>query len=162
MRPAHLVTRSLALALIALAAATSGCDSDPSPAVSGTVTLHAEEGIDLHSGKVQKPGNFKNSDLYVTSNGSSLELIPGGASPTQSRPVNWFVNGGGVNQTFDSLASVPDEAPATDAMGVPLVHAKTGNGFVALRRAGGYTKGWISAADGTAVTIEFEPLALED
>ncbi|MFO0745686.1 MAG: hypothetical protein U1F43_08435 [Myxococcota bacterium] len=153
------VPNLLAWSFFLLLGLGAGCDSPSSgPAVSGTVTLHADDGVDLHSGKVQTPGNFKNSDLYASSNGSSLELASGGATPTQNRPVNWFVTPGGVNETFESLAAVPDDLPSGTS-GTPLVHAKTGNGFVVERKDGGYSKGWVKAADATSVTIEFAPLA---
>ena len=134
-----------------------GCDSaDPGDPVAGTIALAADEGINFFSGKLQKPGNFANSDLYTSRNADGLKLATGGPDATKSRPVNWFKTGGGVPRTFASLAEVPFDRP-DEAMTEPLIHAKAGNGFLVKRADGGYTRGWIATAEGTTVTIEFVP-----
>ena len=150
----------IALAFVVLAALTFGaCDSGgASGPVSGTLTLAKDQGVDFHTGQLQVPGNFKNSDIYSASNGTALELMTGGDNPTANRPVNWFVGNGGVHQTFASLADVPDVPPSADMTEV-LVHAKTGNGFIVTTHRGALVRGWVASADASSVTIEFEPYA---
>lgn len=135
------------------------CDSSsegPDP-VSGTLTFKAEEGVDLLHGAVRDPGTFGNSDLYATRNGAKLRLATGGPNATQSRPVNWFMPSG-VARRFASLAEVPNEKPSPDVLTQALLTTQAGNGFVLQRKDGGYTKGWIEAADSNQLTIQFEPL----
>ncbi len=145
----------LALALVGPPACDSGGGGGP---VSGTVTLAKDQGVDFHTGAVQDPGNFKNSDVFTASNGSALQLITGGDSPTVNRPANWFLGNVGVHQTFPSLADVPD-APPTDDMTASLIKARAGNGFIVVTHAGALVRGWVASADASAVTIQFEPYA---
>lgn len=148
----------IVMSIVCLVSFGSACDSADGPGdpVAGTVTFGADEGVDFFTGKVHDPGNFSNSDLFASRSGDGLKLATGGDDPTDNRPVNWFKSGGGVPQTFASLAEVPTDRPG-DAMVEPLVKAKTGNGFLVQRADGGYTRGWIASADGGAVTIEFAP-----
>jgi len=149
----------IALALLALVfLATPACDSSGGGGgpVSGTITLGKDDGVDFHTGALQDPGNFKNSDLFTASNGTALGLITGGDSPTVNRPANWFLGTGGVHRTFSSLAEVPDEPPSED-MTASLIKAKTGNGFIVTTHRGALVRGWVSFADADTVTIEFEP-----
>lgn len=143
----------LALALVATPACDSGGGGGP---VSGTVTLAKDQGVDFHTGALQAPGNFKNSDVFTASNGNALQLITGGDSPTVNRPANWFLGSGGVHQTFPSLADVPD-VPPTDDMTASLIKTKTGNGFIVATHAGALVRGWVASADAATVTIQFEP-----
>lgn len=144
----------VAVSIGELGACDAGGDSGP---VSGTVTFGADEGVDLRTGKKKDPGNYANSDLYASQNGGALKLATGGDSPTDNRLVNWFKSGGGIPRTFASLADVPSDKP-TDAMFESLLHAEPGQGFVIERADGGFTRGWLASADGSAVTIEFAPL----
>lgn len=143
----------LTLVFIALPACDSSGGGGP---VSGSITLKKDEGVDFHTGALQDPGNYKNSDLYTSSNGTALQLSTGGDSPADNRPVNWFVGNGGVHLTFASLAEVPDEPPS-DAMTASLIKTKTGNGFIVVTHKGAMVRGWVSFADADTVTIEFEP-----
>ncbi|TNF37081.1 MAG: hypothetical protein EP329_04040 [Deltaproteobacteria bacterium] len=149
----------IALALLALVfIAFPGCDSgtgDNTPAT-GTVTLKKDDGVDFHTGALQDPGNYKNSDLFTASNGSALQLLTGGDSPTDNRPVNWFLGNGGVHRTFASLAEIPDEPPTED-MTASLIKAKTGNGFILMTHKGALVRGRVTLADADTVTLEFEP-----
>jgi len=134
-----------------------GCDSsDPITPQSGTVTFGADEGADFLRGVVRDPGNFANSDLYASRNGEHLKLATGGADPTVNRPVTWFKQGG-IPKRYTSLAEVPNDLPP-DTQPEALLTTQTGNGFVLKRKDGGYTKGWIAAADASSLTIEFAPV----
>ena len=62
----------LPLVFSLLIACDSGGGSYPS---NGEVTLSAEQGVDFTSGRLQDPGNFKNSDLYATANGSACRAV---------------------------------------------------------------------------------------
>lgn len=148
--------------VLAVLAAFVGCDSDgaagPGDAAwpSGTLTIVVGEGIDFAGGVVVEVASFTNADIRAVAN-APVELRTGGPSITKERPANWFQTAGGVFETFDSLADVPEELPdASD--NTPLLNAKTGNGFVLLSAHGGYTRGWISSATDTSVTIEFAPV----
>jgi len=149
----------LALLLVALLAfvGPAACDSEgASGPVAGTLTLTHDQGVDFHTGRLVDPGNFANSDLYATNSGSGLKLATGGDNPTVNRPVNWFLNAGGLHRVFESLAAVPDEPPTED-MTDSLVKAKTGNGFIATTHRGALVRGWVSSADTESVTLVFEP-----
>lgn len=134
------------------------CDSAESvDPVAGTVSFGADEGVDMLRGTVQDPGNFQNSDLFASRNGGALKLSTGGANPTVNRPVTWFKNGGGVPQKYDSLAEVPNDLPPNEQP-EPLLTTQVGNGFVLQRKDGGYSKGWIEAASGESITVQFAPI----
>jgi len=141
-----------ALPFVALIS-TSACDS-PSPVPSGVVTLRKEQGVDLFSGEVRSPGDYKNSDLVARASGNGLSLTTGGPSPVVSRPINWFVGAGGVEQRFNSLAEVPDERPGEDLVGTNTL-VRQGEGFVTKSGDGYWTRGWIQATDGASVTVQF-------
>ncbi len=141
-----------------------GCDGPGGGAApdSGTVTLRAEEGVNLVTGAWNEKGNYANSDLYATDNGSGgLKLAPGGDTPTHSRPVEWFQTAGGVYQTFPSLDAVPETLPTGDASGLPLPHAKSHNGFVVQISTGGYVRGWIERADAESLTLQWARVGAE-
>jgi hypothetical protein len=120
----------------------------------GEVSLSADTGIDCSTGTFQAKGNYANSDLFATAGSSHLKLATGGSDPTKNRPVNFFLGLGGIHETFVSLDDVPAGIPTSD-MTQSLIHAKTGNGFVLMRADGGYTRGWITYADGVKVTIQY-------
>lgn len=148
------ISVAVLFALIPLAA----CDSSGGAHVtSGTVTFSIEEGVDFTSGRVIDRANYQNADLIATSSGSGVKLATGGPTPADNRPVNWFIGAGGVHKTFGSLAEVPATVPDA-TMTASLVKAKAGNGFVLLAHGGAYVHGWIAAADGQSVTVQFEPL----
>lgn len=144
-------------ALVILIALGTGCDSGDVVGTSGTVTLTKEQGVEFIGGTVQATGNYKDSDLIARVSGNNMSLVTGGDSPTNNRPINWFFGGGGIMQRFDSLADVPTVAP-DDTMTQPNLAAKTGHGFVVRTSKKTWTRGWISAADSTSVTIQFEHL----
>ena len=121
---------------------------------SGSMTLNADSGIDFVTGTFQENGNWNNSDIYATAGSSHLKLASGGEKITDPRPVNFFLGAGGLHETFDSLAAVPNEYP-DDTMKASLVKAKQGNAFIVQTSSGGYAKGWISAASDSQVTIEW-------
>ncbi len=146
------LTLPLFLVLALLAACDSGGGSYPT---AGTTTITPDQGINFHTGQLQDPGNFKNSDLFATQNGSALKLATGGDTPTVNNPANWFRSGGGVHETFASLVDVPETTP-TDDMTDSLVKAKVGNGFVIRTHGGLYVRGWIEAASDASVTIQWQ------
>lgn len=155
--------RSLALvAAIALSVAFVGCDIDSATSqvetskAAGVVTISAEEGLDMVGGGLQQPGNFGNSDLYATSNGTALKLSPGGSNIVKTRVVTWFQTSGGVFPTYENINQVPNVKPTDGSLSLP--RATTGNGFVLENSAGTFTKGYIVSASDTSVTIQFEPL----
>lgn len=152
------IAMRIALVFVALAClASTACDSAGSGGpVSGTITLTKDQGVDFHTGALQAPGNYKNSDIFTSSNGSALQLSTGGDSPADNRPANWFLGGGGVHQVFASLGEVPDGAPTED-MTASLIKAKAGNGFIVTTHARALVRGWIASADAETVTIQFEP-----
>ena len=155
-RIATLLTVLLALVLVA------GCDDGGDSSVaasttSGTVTLGADEGIDFNSGEVQRPGNFGNSDIYATRNGSALKLSGGGPNIVDVRPLTFFQGAGGVFPTYEDIDAVPNVKPV-DGQDAVLPKARTGNGFTILNAAGFYSKGFIVSADETSVTIQYQPL----
>lgn len=145
-----------ALPLSALVPAFAACDSS-SPVPSGVVTLRKEQGVDFFSGEVRIPGDFDNSDLIARTSGSGLSLTTGGPSPVETRPINWFLGAGGVEERFDSLAEVPVTRPGADMTGSNTA-VRAGEGFVTRSARGDWTRGWIQATDGTSVTIAFELL----
>ena len=136
----------------------SGVPADTSSgSKSGTVTIGAEEGIDFNKGTKVSSANFQNSDIYATKAGGHLKLAPGGPTPIEYRPINWFLTPGNVHEEFATLADVPDEAP-TDTSGTAHPNPETGNAFVVQHSEGGYTKGFLKEVTSLSVTIEFEPL----
>lgn len=140
----------------------AGCDADGgAPSVQpGTVALAAEQGVDFHAGARVEPGNFANSDLYASRNGTALKLATGGPSPVVNHPVNWFMGANGLHRTFASIDEVPSEPPS-DAMTDSLVRARAGNGFVLRTHRGVWVRGWIASADADEVTITWAPLQAE-
>lgn len=165
VRTARVAVTMAAVLATALAAATPvGCDS-PGGGVapdSGTVTLRADEGVDLATGAWQEKGNYASSDLYATNNGSGgLKLAPGGDTPTHSRPVEWFQTSGGVYQTFPSLEAVPATLPTGSASGLPLPHVKSHNGVVVKISTGGYVRGWVEQADAESLTLQWARVPAE-
>jgi hypothetical protein len=143
----------------------AGCSADPAGGGSGTgsdFSIGGEEGIAFTKKQINSSGNFKNSDIYAVENGTKgLKLISGGPNSTEPKPVNWFKfnETGGMAQIFGSLAEVPTDKPSDADSGQPLIHAKTGNGFVVKNNVGfGYTRGWIKYADQFVVTFEFTHL----
>ncbi len=137
-----------------------GCDSATEPATQrGAVTLLAEEGVDFATGQVLRPGNYQNSDLFVTANGGSFRMSPGGPDPTRVRDVRWIKTGGGMLMTFDSLAEVPETLPTPDA-GSPLPTAKEHIGFVVQDMRGGFAKGWVETLRPDSITIQYAPLGV--
>jgi hypothetical protein len=144
-----------ALPLVAALSITA-CDS-ASPVPSGLVTLRKEQGVDLFSGEVRVPGDYKNSDLIARASGSGLSLTTGGPNPVTTRPINWFLGAGGVEQRFGSLAEIPDTRPTSDMTG-SNTSVREGEGFVTRSADGFWTRGWIQSTDGTSVTIQFELL----
>jgi hypothetical protein len=158
MRPSRLFAPRPVLASLALAALLplAACDTE-SPVPSGLVTLRKDQGVDFFSGVVQIPGDFDNSDLIARTSGSGLSLTTGGPSPVETRPINWFLGAGGVEQRFGSLAEVPDTRPDAGMTG-SNTSVREGEGFVTKSARGHWTRGWIQATDGTSVTIAFELL----
>ena len=120
----------------------------------GTMTLTADTGIDFVKGTFLEKGNSYNSDIYATAGNNHLKLSSGGEMISQPRPVNFFLGAGGIHETFESLADVPDEYPDS-SMTAALVKAKQGNAFVVQTASGGYAKGWISASSATEITIQW-------
>jgi hypothetical protein len=153
--------RRLAVALmvgLVTAASLAGCDSTTEPTTqAGAVTLRAEEGVDFATGEIQRPGNYLNSDLFVTANGGSFRMSPGGPSPTKVRDTSWIKGGGGLLVAFDSLAAVPETLP-TPGAGSPLPTAKVHIGFVVQDMRGGYAKGWVEALSADSITIQYAPV----
>lgn len=150
-------------AAVALFAPIPACDSaggPVGPVGAGEVTLGAENGVNLATATFVDKGNYANSDLRATDNGDALGLLPGGDSPAKYRPCNWFLSGGGIYQTFGSFAEVPETLPDAGALATALVKAKKGNGFVCQTAAGGWSRGWIKAADATSLTIVFQRVEL--
>ena len=135
------------------------CAADEDTSCTGdTVTLQAKQGVSFADGCVQTPGNFLNSDLYVTQGAPYLKLAPGGTSSVNTVDVRWS-----TPSTYNSLAEVPDTLPNVDSTS-SLPQAKTGIGFVIKNHTtDGYTKGWIQdgAPETGYVTIQFTPLANE-
>ncbi|MCA9513552.1 MAG: hypothetical protein KC635_01265 [Myxococcales bacterium] len=154
--------RTAVLAAVLALAPLAACDSagGGSHVTSGTVTFSIEQGVDFYSGQVVDHANYQNADLIGTSSGTGVKLATGGPSPTENRPVNWFLGTGGVHQTFASLAEVPTTRPDS-TMTASLVKAKAGNGFVLEAHGGAYVHGWIQSADGQTVTIQFEAAPAE-
>lgn len=147
----------MSAALLLLLAA---CDSGGgSLASSGTVVIEAGQGVSFATGQLRSPGNFKNSDLFASANGTALKLATGGPSPTTNNPVTWFRTAGGVHETFANLDEVPTTLPTADDTEA-LVRAAAGNGFVAQAHDGGYVRGWISTADRTSVTLQWRRVVL--
>ncbi|MCB9728864.1 MAG: hypothetical protein H6744_14180 [Deltaproteobacteria bacterium] len=145
-------------ALLIACALTWACDSGETQTTrAGSVTLRAEEGVDFATGAILRPGGFANSDLYVTANGDSFRMSPGGPSPVKVRDTSWFKTGGGVLRTFDSLAEVPDDLPQPGA-GSPLPQAKAHMGFVLQDMRGGFAKGWVRTLEADSITIEYAPV----
>ena len=131
---------------------------------SGSLVIGPKEGIDFKTGEKMSPGTFANSDIYAAENGDALSLLPGGETSANSRPVNWF-QPGGTAQHFDSLADVPSDADdIPTGYGFSLPNADIGNAFIVENARENdadphtYTKGWISDATASTVTIEFEAL----
>ncbi len=145
---------AVAFAVSACAVTGGGTTSAPS---AGTVTLRAEEGVNFTTGAHQKPGNFKNSDLFATNGGSAgLKLAPGGPDATSPELCTFFIGAGGKPTSYDNLAAVPDTLPTAATSQPALPHATAKNGFVVKNHTGsGYTKGWVSAASASEVTIEW-------
>lgn len=142
--------------------ALTACADDPTGPRAGTLTMHADEGLDFVSGKVRAPGNFLNSDLYAAQNGDlGLELLTGGPDATKNRPIVWYKGGGGLPTTFDSFDAVPS-TPVDASSSEPLTHAKAHYGFVLETHTGTQVKGWIVAAEAGSVTIQFGPLVLAE
>ncbi|MEZ4265450.1 MAG: hypothetical protein R3F39_03650 [Myxococcota bacterium] len=139
----------------------TGCDSSDDVAVTqaGTVTLRAEEGVDFATGQILRPGNYLNSDLYVTANAPSFRMSPGGPSPTKVRDTSWIKTGGGVLVAFDSLADVPETLP-TPGAGSPLPSAKVHIGFVIEDMRGGFAKGWVQELTSDTITVQYAPIAV--
>jgi len=148
----------LSLVVLIGAAFIAACDSGEIVGASGTVTLKKEQGVEFITGTVQATGNYRDSDLIARTSGSSLSLVTGGSSPTDNRPINWFMGGGGVLRRFDNLAVVPTDVPK-DTMTGPNLGVKMGHGFIVRTSKNTWTRGWISAADSSSLTIEFEHLA---
>jgi hypothetical protein len=132
------------------------CDDGGSVQASGTITLSADQGVNLVTGQLQDPGNFANSDIFTSTSGATLKLSTGGSDPTVNRPVTWFRSVGGIVPTFGALDEVPDIRP-DDSMTASLVIPETGNGFVVKNADGSYTRGWLQSVGGSSVTIEFVP-----
>lgn len=151
------LVRALTFTALLVAALTPACGDDATPPpATGTATLTKNTGLDLTTGQVVTPGNYRNSDLFATENGSSgLRLATGGANPTDNRPIVWFRNAGNVLRTFASLSEVPTDTPS---FADTLPNAKTGYGCV-LRTAGGdHVRCFVSSATATSVTIEWDRL----
>jgi len=162
----YLVVIPLAIVLCAVApsCADGGAEDTAVLYPSGSLVIGPKEGIDFKTGEKMAPGTFANSDIYAAENGDALSLLPGGATSANSRPVNWF-QPGGTAQHFDSLADVPEDAgDIPTGNGFSLPNADTGNGFIVENAREQddapqtYTKGWISDATASTVTIEFEAL----
>ena len=145
--------------------ATLGCGSEGSGAAAdagsgaaprqGRVVLSLEQGVAFASGEVQRPGTFLNSDLRATAGGNAPKLSTGGRHSADDQPALW------LRSTYTGLAGknpVPADRP-TSANGA-MVDPKVGNGFV-IRNfvSGGYTRGFIEAADAQSITIlyDFQP-----
>jgi hypothetical protein len=144
----------LCFAFLAISLFVGCVGGGDSPSGNGSVTLTADTGIDFVSGSFQEKGNWNTSDIYATAGSNHLKLASGGEKITDPRPVNFFLGPGGIHETFDSLAAVPDEFPDA-TMKASLVKAKQGNAFVVQTASGGYAKGWISASTDSQVTIQW-------
>jgi len=154
----RLLSALLVFALVAFAACDDGSSETTTVLkTSGTVTLMLEEGIDFNTGVVQQPGNFGNSDLYTSQNGSALKLASGGSSIVNVRAVTFFQTLGGIYPKYDNIGDVPNVKPTED-QDLPLPKAAAGNGFTIQNAAGNYTKGFILEATEFSVTIQYEPL----
>jgi hypothetical protein len=152
------------LFVMGLVALTShGCDLEDDSGSScldpGQVTFGEEQGADLCTGEVLVPGSYL-ADLWAVEDDGKLAFMAGGETPTQPRPVNWFMPGG-FQKTFDSLADVPLEYPDDGDYGHTLWKAKEHGGFLLLRADGTWVKGWFASLSETSVTIQFGP-AVED
>jgi len=147
---------ALSLLLVTLLA----CGNDAAPPDAGTVVVAHDQGIDFGTGRLRDPGNYSNCDLFATANGDGgLKLSTGGDLPTDNRPVTWFRTGGGFPQEFADLGSVPT-APLPAAVD-GLVHAKPGYGFLLLTADGDHVRGWLEAASGTSVTLQWARVPAE-
>ncbi len=151
------VAFGLSLGLVAACDTSTSSSSVNASATSGVVTLGTDEGIDFTTGVVQQPGNFGNSDLYTSQNGSAMKLTSGGANIVDVRPVSFFQTSGGVYPIYADLDDVPNVRPEA-SMKLPLPKADVGNGFTILTASGAYTKGFVVSASATSVTIQYEPL----
>ncbi len=142
--------------LIASSFLLLACGAEESTCGGGnSATLGVGQGISFSDGCVQSPGNFENSDLYVTYGEPYLKLTPGGEKSNKQTDVRW------TNPSkYGSLPEVPDTLPA-DGSSPSLTQVKTGYGFVIKNHTtSGYTKGWIESGEpnSPSITMQFEAL----
>lgn len=147
---------SLTLFAVGCGDGDEGTSESTSVSYPVTVSFGAEEGVDMVAGEHMVPGNFANSDLVAQANGDDLKLSTGGPNAIHLRAAEWFQNGG-IADVFSGLDTVPN-TPLPTGDGLPLIHTKTGNGFIIQASTGTYFKGYVSAASATSVTIEYEPI----
>ena len=155
MKHHTVIVLALSLTLFAVGCG-AGAEQTGSVSYPATATFGADEGVDMVDGEHMVPGNFANSDLFAQANGNNLKLSTGGPTIVKTRAAKWFLNGG-IADVFSGLDTVPN-TPLPTGDGFPLIHAKTGNGFIVEASNGGYFKGYVSAASATSVTIEYEPI----
>ncbi len=144
-----------------------GCSAEEGGGTSGpsgpaSITLKGDQGVVFETGELIDTGAapFSKADLYAIEGGTNgrLQLDTGKENSTKpSSPVTWF-QVGGIASRFDSLDDVPNTKPKDDQTS-KLLGAEQGNGFVTKNfLSDGYTKGWVSADTGEALTIEYEAL----
>lgn len=155
MKHHAVIVIALSLTLFAVGCG-AGDDTSGSVGYPATVTLSLDEGVNMVTGEHMDPGNFGNSDLYTSANGDDIKLSTGGDTIIASRAAEWFQTGGTAD-VFSGLDMVPN-TPLPTGSGLPLIHAKTGNGFIIQASSGTYFKGYVSAASATSATIEYEPV----
>lgn len=144
----------IAFALLALVSLAACADEASDPPAAGRVTFGRDQGVSFTTGAVMAPGNFSNTDVFASANGSWLKLSSGGSSPTVTRPMAWYLNGGGIPVEFQAMGEVPDTDPSDSASYIG--NAKPHLAFVVETALGDSVRGWIEAGDATSVTLQWE------
>jgi len=145
---------AFACVLFTFVSLASCADEATDPPAAGRITFARDQGVSFTTGALMAPGNFSNSDVFASANGSWLKLSSGGSSPTVTRPMAWYVNGGGIPLEFQALSEVPttDPGDATSYIG----NAKPHLAFVVETALGDRVRGWIEAGDAASVTLQWE------
>jgi len=148
---------AIACVLFAFITLPACADEATDPPAAGRVTFARDQGVSFTTGALMAPGNFSNSDVFASANGSWLKLSSGGSSPTVTRPMAWYVNGGGIPLEFQALSEVPATDPGGGANYIG--NAKPHLAFVVETALGDRVRGWIEAGDATSVTLQWERVA---
>lgn len=142
------------LVFLAFASLAACADEGSDPPASGRVTFARDQGVSFTSGAVMAPGNFSNTDVFASANGSWLKLSSGGSSPTETRPMAWYLNGGGIPLEFQAMSEVPSTDPGDTVSYIG--NAKPHLAFVVETALGDRVRGWIEAGDASSVTLQWE------